>query len=32
MRLSGKYSNTRTLSSKEIRGLKDVLLAYDVSE
>jgi hypothetical protein len=30
MRLSGKYTKTRTLSSKEISGLKDVLLAYDV--
>ena len=30
MRLSGKYSETRTLSYSEIEGLKDVLLAYDV--
>lgn len=30
MRLSGKYSKTRNLTSKEINGLKDVLLAYDV--
>lgn len=30
MRLSGKYTNTRNLSTKEINGIKDVLLAYDV--
>ena len=30
MRLSGKYTETRTLSYSEIEGLKDVLLAYDV--
>lgn len=30
MRLSGKYSKTRELSSNEINGIKDVLLAYDV--
>ncbi len=30
MRLSGKYSETRTLTKSEINGLKDVLLAYDV--
>lgn len=30
MRLSGKYTKTRSLSSNEIRALKDVLLAYDV--
>ena len=30
MRLSGKYTETRNLSQKEIMGIKDVLLAYDV--
>lgn len=30
MRLSGKYTKTRNLSAKEINGIKDVLLAYDV--
>lgn len=30
MRLSGKYSKTKTLSTAEINGIKDVLLAYDV--
>lgn len=30
MRLSGKYTKTRVLSSKEVQALKDVLLAYDV--
>lgn len=30
MRLSGKYTQTRNLSKNEIKGLKDVLLAYDV--
>lgn len=30
MRLSGKYTKTRNLSTKEINALKDVLLAYDV--
>ena len=30
MRLSGKYTQTRNLSSNEIKGIKDVLLAYDV--
>ena len=30
MRLSGKYSKTRNLSKNEVKGLKDVLLAYDV--
>lgn len=30
MRLSGKYSSTRTLSKREIDGIRDVLLAYDV--
>lgn len=29
-RLSGKYNETRTFSSKEIAGFKEVLLAYDV--
>lgn len=32
MRLSGKYTKTRNLSTNEIRGIKDVLLAYDVLE
>lgn len=30
MRLSGKYTKTRNLSSKEIQAMKDILLAYDV--
>ena len=30
MRLTGKYSKTRNLSSIEIKAIKDVLLAYDV--
>lgn len=30
MRLSGKYSKTKTLSSTEIRGMRDVLNAYEV--
>ena len=30
MRLSGKYTNTRKLSSNEIKGIEDVLLGYDV--
>ncbi len=30
MRLSGKYTKTRVLSTKEVNALKDVLLAYDV--
>lgn len=30
MRLSGKYSQTRDLSTSEIKAIKDVLLAYDV--
>lgn len=30
MRLSGKYTKTRRLSINEIKGIKDVLLAYDV--
>jgi hypothetical protein len=30
MRLSGKYTETRYLSSKEIKSIKEVLLAYDV--
>lgn len=30
MRLSGKYTKTRNLSSSEIKGFKDVLLGYDV--
>ena len=29
-RLSGKYSNTHTITKTEIDGIKDVLLAYDV--
>lgn len=32
MRLSGKYTQTRTLTQQEIKGIKDVLLAYDVLE
>ncbi len=30
MRLSGKYTKTRTLVKNEIDGIRDVLLAYDV--
>ncbi len=30
MRLSGKYTHTRNLSNDEIKGIRDVLLAYDV--
>lgn len=30
MRLSGKYTHTKSLSTSEINGIKDVLLAYDV--
>lgn len=30
MRLTGKYSETRTLSSSEMNGIRDILLAYDV--
>lgn len=30
MRLSGKYSKTRTLSKNEIKGIKDVIAGYDV--
>lgn len=30
MRLSGKYTNTRKLSSNEIKGIEDVLSGYDV--
>jgi hypothetical protein len=30
MRLSGKYTKTRNLSKNEIKGLKDILMAYDV--
>lgn len=30
MRLSGKYTKTRNLSTKEIKAIKDILLAYDV--
>ena len=30
MRLSGKYTKTRNLSTNEVRGIEDVLLAYDV--
>ena len=30
MRLSGKYTKTRTISSTEKKALQDVLLAYDV--
>lgn len=29
MQLMGKYTKTRTLTNSEIRGLKDVLMAYD---
>lgn len=30
MRLSGKYTHTKTLSQTEIKAIKDILLAYDV--
>lgn len=30
MRLSGKYTKTRNLSTNEIKAIKDILLAYDV--
>jgi hypothetical protein len=30
MRLSGKYTNTRNLSAKEIKSMQEILLAYDV--
>ena len=30
MRLSGKYTNTRVISSTEKKAMQDVLLAYDV--
>lgn len=30
MRLSGKYTHTRTLSTKEIKSIQEILLAYDV--
>lgn len=30
MRLSGKYTHTRSLSTNEIKGIKDILLAYEV--
>lgn len=30
MRLSGKYSKTKTLTKNEIKGIEDVLLGYDV--
>ena len=30
MRLSGKYTETRTLSANEIKAMKEILLAYDV--
>ena len=30
MRLSGKYSETRNLSAKEIKSMQEILLAYDV--
>ena len=30
MRLSGKYTHTKTLTTSEINGIRDVLLAYDV--
>lgn len=30
MRLSGKYTKTRNLATKEINGIRDVLLGYDV--
>lgn len=30
VRFTGKYSQTRTLTTSEVNGIKDVLLAYDV--
>ena len=30
MRLSGKYTETRNLSAKEIKAMQEILLAYDV--
>lgn len=30
MRLSGKYTETRNLSAKEIKSMEEILLAYDV--
>ena len=30
MRFVGKYTKTRNLSPNEVKGIKDVLLAYDV--
>lgn len=30
VRMTGKYSNTRKITSTELKALKDVLLAYDV--
>ena len=30
MRLSGKYTHTRNLSTKEIKSMQEILLAYDV--
>lgn len=30
MRLSGKYSKTKTLTTSEVNAIRDVLLAYDV--
>ena len=30
MRLSGKYSKTRNLSSKEIKAIKEMIMAYEV--
>ena len=30
MRLSGKYSSTRNLSTNEIKAIKDVLAGYDI--
>lgn len=30
MRLSGKYTNTRVISSTEKKAMQDILLAYDV--
>ena len=30
MRLSGKYTETRNLSGKEIKAMQEILLAYDV--
>ena len=32
MRLSGKYTKTKDLTTTEINAIKDVLLAYDVLE